>query len=246
MSAITAAPPQPTRLSGTRPLLRMVRAEWERTLAWTLAVSAAVLLFVGYRQLAASPFAAVEVAHLITGGVAALALLVASVSLLLTADLRDEADKLDRIDARLGRVAAVGYRAGTRLACTGTVVVGAVLLVTGWARAAGTGDFDRSLSGLAVAVLGFGAVAAGAAGYSLAARRVVRRRIGVLVNAGCSGGDSPASQVGADSGREWTADGLARFHRRSCPALHSATGAPRLVEGPAARLEPCLLCHGED
>ena len=61
MSAATAAPMQPTRLSATRPLFRMVRAEWERTLAWTLAVGAAVLLFVGYRNLAASPFAAEEV-----------------------------------------------------------------------------------------------------------------------------------------------------------------------------------------
>jgi hypothetical protein len=247
MSAVTAAPMRATRLSATRPLLRMVRAEWERTLAWTLAVGATVLLFVGYRNLAASPFAAEEVAHLITGGIGALVLLVASVGLLLTADLRDEADKLDRIDARLGRAAA-RHRAGrgTRLACTGAVVVGAVLLVAGWARAAGTGDFDRSLSGLAVAILGFGAVATGAAGYSLAARRVVRCRIGALVNAERSGGDSPAGEVGADCGREWTADGLARFHRHSCPALLSATGTPRLVDGPTARLEPCLLCHVED
>src|SRR4051812_14485915 len=53
MSAITAAPLQPPPAAGTRPLLRVVRAEWERTLAWALAVAAAVLLFVGYRNVAA-------------------------------------------------------------------------------------------------------------------------------------------------------------------------------------------------
>jgi hypothetical protein len=263
MSAITAAPMQPTRLSAT--LLRMVRAEWERALAWTLAVGAAVLLFVGYRNLAASPFAAEEVAHLITGGIGALVLLVASVGLLLTADLRDEADKLDRIDARLGRsgsfsadrpapagVAASGDgagarpRRGARIASAGAVVLGLVALVAGWARAAGTADFDRSLTGLAVAVIGFALVTAGIAVGSLAARRSVRRRIGVLVDAGFRSAARPAGEVGASDGREWTADGLARFHRRSCPALLSATGAARLVDGPAARLEPCLLCHVED
>lgn len=255
MSAITAAPLQPTRRSTTRPLLRMVRAEWERTLAWTLAVGAAVLLFVGYRDLAASPFAAEEVAHLITGGIGALVLLVASIGLLLTADLRDEADKLDRIDARLGRAGAaasgdgaVAHRPvrGVRVACAAAVSLGLVALVAGWAKAAGTGDFDRSLTGLAVAVLGFALIAAGIAVRSLTARRSVRHRIAVLVNAGYGRAGGATDDTPQADGREWTADGLARFHRRSCPALLSATGTPRPVDGPAARLEPCLLCHVED
>jgi hypothetical protein len=226
-----------------------MRAEWERTLAWTLAVGAVLLLCLGYRNVAASPFAAEEVAHLITGGVGALVLLVVSVGLLLSADVSDEADKLDRIDARLGGPAA-GVRPGRRtaLACAGGIVLGAVLLLAGWARAAGTGDFDRSLSGLAIAVVGFGFVSAGTAVHTLAARWAVRRRIGTLLNAGARRGDSPAGGVGADCGRDedWTADGLARFHRRSCPALASASGAPRPVDGPSAALEPCLLCHVED
>lgn len=287
MSAITAAPLQPTRQSATRPLLRMVRAEWERTLAWALAVGAAVLLFVGCRHLAASPFAAVEVAHLITGGIGALVLLVASVGLLLSADLRDEADKLDRIDARLGRCAPVsasrarsgsvsaGHAApagdaasgraatsagaaasgddagarsfrGVRIASVGAVVLGLLALVAGWARAAGTADFDRALTGLAVAVIGFALIAGAVAVRILAVRRSVRRRIGILVAAGFRSAASPAGAVTTADGREWTADGLTRFHRRACPALRSATGAPRLVDGPAAPLEPCLLCHGED
>jgi len=271
MSAVTAAPLQPTRRSATRPLLRMVRAEWERTLAWTLAVGAVVVLFVGYRNLAASPFAAVEVAHLITGGIGALVLLVASVGLLLAADLRDETDKLDRIEARLGRsgsisagppepaglavsagAAASGDGAtarplrGVRIASAAVVVLGLVALAAGWAKAAGTADFDRSLTGLAVAVSGFALITGALAVRSLAVRRSVRRRIGVLVAAGFRSAASPAGEATMADGREWTADGLARFHRRSCPALLSATGAPRLVDGPAARLEPCLLCHGED
>jgi hypothetical protein len=254
MSAVTTAPMQPTRLSATRPLLRMVRAEWERTLAWTLAVGAAVLLFVGYRNLAASPFAAEEVAHLITGGVSALVLLVASVGLLLSADLRDEVDKLDRIDIRLGRSGSAsagrpepaGLAVSARPAANAAVVVlGLVALAAGWAKAAGTADFDRSLTGLAVAVFGSALIAGAVAVRSLTVRRSVRRRIGVLVDAGFRNAGPGAAVIAAD-GREWTADGLARFHRRSCPALRSAPGAPRLVDGPAGRLEPCLLCHVED
>jgi len=124
-------------------------------------------------------------------------------------------------------------------------VVGLVFLAAGWARAAGTADFDRSLTGLAAAVLGFGLITAGIAVHSLAARRTVRLRIGELVAAGYRNGVSPASAADPTDGRQWTADGLARFHLRSCPALLSASGPARPVDGPAARLEPCLLCHVE-
>jgi len=97
-----------------------------------------------------------------------------------------------------------------------------------------------------MAVLGFALVTAGVAVRSLAARQSVRRRIGVLIAAGARSAASPTGAVATADGREWTADGLARFHRRSCPALASASGAARLVDGPAARLESCLLCHVED
>jgi len=245
--SVTTAALRPPRAGTTRPLLRVVQAEWERTLAWILAVTAAVLLYVGYRNVAASPFAAEEIAHLITGGIGALVLLVAAVGLLLSADLRDETDKLDRIDARLQRDAtklSVGRRTG--FVCSAAVLVGLVALVAGWAKAAGTADFDRSLTGLAISVLGFALVTVGVAVRSLAARKSVRRRIGALVAAGVRNAASPSGEVTAVDGQEWTADGLTRFHHRSCPALASAPGTARLVDGPAARLEPCLLCHVED
>lgn len=227
-------------------MLRVVRAEWERTLAWVLAVGAVVLLFVGYRNVAASPFAAEEVAHLITGGIGALVLLVVAVGLLLSADLRDETDKLDRIDTRLLRD-STARRLGRRtdLVCSGAVLVGLVALAAGWVKAAGTADFDRSLTGLAAAVFGFGLVTAGIAVHCLAARGLVRRRIGALVTAGARIASLAGAATQAD-GRKWTVDGLTRFHRRSCPALASARGPARPVDGPAPGLEPCLLCHVED
>lgn len=233
-------------MNATRSLRRVLRAEWERTVAWTLATGAALMLFVGYRNLAASPFAAEEVAHLITGGVGALVLVAAAVGLLLSADLRDEADKLDRIDARLGRQVPVARRGRVRLVAAGAVVVGLAIVTAGWARAAGTADFDRSLSGLALAVVGLALVVGVVAGAGLAARRTVRRRIGVLIAAGDRQGDGPTGDVTVDDGREWTAEGLNRFHRRACPALASATGPARVVDSPAGGLELCLICHGED
>jgi hypothetical protein len=230
----------------TRSLRQVLRAEWERTVAWTLATGAALMLFVGYRNLAASPFAAEEVAHLITGGIGALILTVGAVGLLLSADLRDETDKLDRMDARLGRQVPVPRRGRVRIAAAGAIVVGLATVTAGWARAAGTADFDRSLSGLALAVVGLALVVGAVAGGSLAARRTVRRRIGSLIAASHRHGDGAPDEVTVNDGREWTAEGLTRFHRRACPALASAIGPARVVDRPAGGLETCLICHGED
>jgi len=132
------------------------------------------------------------------------------------------------------------------LAGAGVTLVGVVIVAAGWARAAGTADFDRSLTGLALSIVGFALVSAAVATSSLAARRAVRRRIAGLVRAGVRNGERAGRDLASVDGRQWTADGLSRSHRRSCPALASAAAATvQLVDSSAAGLEPCLICHAE-
>lgn len=246
-------------------LWRTMLVEWDRALAWVLVGAALVGLLWGYRHLAGSPFGAEEVAYLISGGLSALVLLLSGVALLITADLRDEHSKLDRLEAAVwGEPSAAppgdggcptdncdGSRQRQARSWIGRIVAGVLVglgfVVAGWARAAGTGHLDRALDGLALAT--FGPLLAGAAfgGHGLAARRsVVARRNAVLA---VVHGAVAAPAVTADdrpdlrSQQLWSAPGLRRVHQRGCAALLSA-GAPPIAVAERGR-ELCLLCHPE-
>ena len=221
--------------------LAVLRAEWDRLLGWALAATAAVALLTGGRAVAGSRFGSDAVAHLVSGGVGGLILLACSLAALLCADLRDEATKLADIETALGRSAGPAPGRGVRLACLGLGAVGIIVVVVGWGRAARTADLDRALGGLAVAAVGALLVAAGVAVHILANRQRVRVRVGALMAAYAGG---PADVAAVDDVRRYTADGLSRYHRRACPALASAPGPSRPVDG-VSGLEPCLICHLE-
>jgi hypothetical protein len=78
-----------------------LRSEWDRALGFGLIVAGAVALVLGYIGVSDSPYVAEEIAYIVSGGIGGLFLLGVGASLLMSADLKDEWRKLDRIEAIL-------------------------------------------------------------------------------------------------------------------------------------------------
>jgi hypothetical protein len=84
--------------------VEVLKALWDRLLAIVLAVVALVVLLVGWKLISDTPFPAEQLPYMISAGIGGLALLGVAATVWLSADLRDEWHKLDRIDQRLGRL----------------------------------------------------------------------------------------------------------------------------------------------
>ena len=198
----TAALSTPTAARRTATLRRTLRVEWERTLAWTLIGAAPLALLWGWQHLAGTPFGAEEVAYLISGGLTAVVLLLGGVAALITADLRDEHYKLERLESVVwggdSPAPEVGRWWAARLGCVVVVAVG--FGAAGWARAAGTGRLSVALDGLALAALGPLLAAAGLAVHAVLARRaVVRRRNGLFTELRTALGLDTEPHTGSDA-----------------------------------------------
>lgn len=81
--------------------LTWLKAEKDRAAGWFLIGLGAIAVFIGYQGVADSPFVAEELAYIASGAVGGLFLLGLGATLLITADIRDEWRKLDRIDEAL-------------------------------------------------------------------------------------------------------------------------------------------------
>jgi hypothetical protein len=230
----TATLTAPRRSTAT--LRGTLRVESDRALAWTLVGVAPVALLWGWQHLAGSPFGAEEVAYLISGGLSALVLVIGGVAALITADLRDEHYKLERLETAVWgetQTAPPGRWWAVRLGAVLVVALGFV--AAGWWRAAGTGRLAVALDGLALAALGPLLAATGLAGHVVLARRdVVRRRNALLIHVRAAMGTCADEPDRGELRPEqlWTAAGLRRVHRRDCAATDA---------GPDA--EFCELCH---
>jgi hypothetical protein len=82
-----------------------LRVHWDRALAWTLVTAGVVVLLFGWDGVASTPFPAEQMSYLVSGGIGGGLMIVVGAALLISADLRDEWHKLDRIE-RLLRDAA--------------------------------------------------------------------------------------------------------------------------------------------
>jgi hypothetical protein len=86
--------------------LNAVRALWDRALSLGLLVVGVVVLVVGWKLVSDTPFPAEQLPYMISAGIGGLAILGIAATAWLSADLRDEWHKLDRIDAHLTRIEA--------------------------------------------------------------------------------------------------------------------------------------------
>ncbi|MET7617945.1 hypothetical protein [Streptomyces sp. NPDC005408] len=79
-------------------IVTRVRSQWDRLTAAATAVGGAVVLVSGWRGVSGTAYVAEQVPYVISAGIGGLFLLGVSSALWLSADLRDEWRKLDRIE----------------------------------------------------------------------------------------------------------------------------------------------------
>jgi hypothetical protein len=84
--------------------LDALRALWDRALAIALGVAGVIVLIVGWKLVSDTPFPAEQLPYMISAGIGGLCLLGVGATIWLSADLRDEWHKLDRLDGHLERI----------------------------------------------------------------------------------------------------------------------------------------------
>ena len=87
---------------------RWLRVAWDRAAAVALIVAGAVALILGWVGVSGEAFPAKQLPYLISGGIAGVFTLGLGALCWLSADLRDEWTKLDRIEDALNRLADTG------------------------------------------------------------------------------------------------------------------------------------------
>lgn len=93
--------------------LRWVRTNWDRALGWALVAVGAIVLYVGWDHVSQSGYPAEQLPYILSAGIGGVLLVALGATLLVSADLRDEWTKLDRLESRFDRIerrlAAKGY-----------------------------------------------------------------------------------------------------------------------------------------
>ncbi len=85
---------------------RWLGLHWDRVTAWALvALGAGVLLF-GWKHVADTPYPAEQIPYVVSAGIGGALLVIFGAALLVSADLRDEWTKLDRIERAMRRAEA--------------------------------------------------------------------------------------------------------------------------------------------
>jgi hypothetical protein len=101
--------------------VKWLRIQWDRCAAWLAIALGALCLLLGWLGVSSTPFPAQQISYLVSGGLTGVFLLGLGAMLWLSADLRDQWAKLDRIEAgmqadreALNGTAPVRRRAGQR------------------------------------------------------------------------------------------------------------------------------------
>jgi hypothetical protein len=80
---------------------RWLRLHWDRLSAWALTAAGIVVLLIGWTHIADTPFPAEQVPYIVSAGIGGGLMVIFGAALLISADLRDEWHKLDRIESVL-------------------------------------------------------------------------------------------------------------------------------------------------
>jgi hypothetical protein len=99
-----------------------LRAQWDRVLGGAGVGIGLLALLLGYRGVADTPYPAEQIPFVVSGGVLGIALIGIGLTAWLSADLRDEWRKLDRIERLLEQRAADAARHPTAAAAAPAVV----------------------------------------------------------------------------------------------------------------------------
>src|SRR5207245_10222597 len=81
--------------------MKWVRLQWDRCGAWALIGAGTIALSIGWFGVSSSPYPAEQLPYILSGGIVGLFLLGIGAMLWLSADLRDEWHKLDRLEQTL-------------------------------------------------------------------------------------------------------------------------------------------------
>ena len=79
-------------------LNKLLKSQWDRVGAWLLVVAGALALIFGWVGVSGKAYLANQLPYVISGGIGGIFLLGVGATLWLSADLRDEWQKLDRIE----------------------------------------------------------------------------------------------------------------------------------------------------
>ncbi|MFE7157574.1 hypothetical protein [Streptomyces sp. NPDC057636] len=82
-------------------IVTRIRSQWDRLTAAVTALAGAATLVIGWRGVSGTPYPAEQLPYVVSAGLGSLFLLGISTALWLSADLRDEWRKLDRIEQAL-------------------------------------------------------------------------------------------------------------------------------------------------
>jgi hypothetical protein len=85
-------------------LKRWLRANWDRAAAWLCVVLGVVFLLLGWEGVSKAAYPAEQLPFILSGGIGGALMVAMGATLLISADLRDEWQKLDRIEKKLDQV----------------------------------------------------------------------------------------------------------------------------------------------
>jgi hypothetical protein len=83
--------------------IKWLKLEWDRVLSWVAVIAGAVALIIGWVGVSGTGYASGQLPYIISGGIGGIFLLGLGAMTWMSADLRDEWRKLDRLEEAINR-----------------------------------------------------------------------------------------------------------------------------------------------